>query len=367
FERLGHRVTRLRFENDPGFVRTLLTVSLDADLLVTINHLGFDQHGELAAILEQIKLPYVSWFVDRPGFILLGYPSGAGEMANLFTWERSTITEIRNYGFERVEFLPLATDPERFTPGEDLSRGALRWVANSMVSAAAEWREKAGVDHSGLFDLFERAVALQQAGRIEAVAALQTAAVAEGIDIAEWDEHRRLTFASAVALEATKRFRHALAFANAGNGLHLYGDEAWREVAPAIPYEGHVPYPQGLPGVYRGGLHLNCTSYQMPSSVNQRVFDIPMCGGILITDDQEDMHELFKASEECVLFDAPEEAAERATFLLENPEPGRQRMGKAWKRIQKEHTYDHRARTILRSVQKAFGRVAILTEGGKHD
>jgi spore maturation protein CgeB len=233
-----------------------------------------------------------------------------------------------------------------------------------MVAAAADWREKADIDASGLNALFERAVSLQLAGRIEAVAALQTAAVAENVEYDALSEHQRLTLASAVALEATKRYRHEIAHLNQANGLHLYGDEGWREVAPDIPYMGHVDYPEGLPPVYRGGIHLNCTSFQMPTSVNQRVFDIPVSGGMLVTDDQEDMHEFFRVSEETILFDTPEDAADRVVWLRQHPDSGHKRMEKAAKRILKQHTYDHRARTILKGVTRTFGRVAILMKGG---
>ena len=46
--------------------------------------------------------------------------------------------------------------------------------------------------------------------------------------------------------------------------------------------------------VYRDTLiSVNATNLQMPSTVNQRLFDVPAAGGFLISDNQPEMAELF--------------------------------------------------------------------------
>lgn len=361
--RLGHRVTELRFEEDSEFIPHLLAAGMDADLLVTINHLGFDSRGELASLLRRIGLPYASWFVDRPGFILLDHAKQADEAAFLFTWERSTLEEIRAYGFENVEFLPLATDPERFVPGPDGGEGALRWVANSMVAPSASWRMKAGIG-AVKSPLLERTVMLLRGERVEATAALREAANQEGIDISGWSRRQELTFASAAAFTATRELRRELAHACAPFRLTLYGDEGWRSLLPDLPWMGPVEYPDGLPRIYRGGVHLNATSYQMPTSVNQRVFDIPASGGILLTDAQEDLRSLFRVEQECFVYRDTAEAVDLARFLLKHRDRGENRMKKARERILQNHTYDHRAETLIKAVERKVGRTAVLVEGG---
>ncbi len=363
FQDLGHKVTQLEFLNNPLFIRNLLETSLSADLLVTVNHLGFDQQGELASILQKINLPYVSWYVDRPGFILLDHEIGDKELAIIYTWERSTIDEIRRYGFENVEFLPLATDPDRFSPGKDSGVGAVRWIANSMVDASADWRTRAGINEE-TSSLFKRAVTLQLAGRIEALAALEMAAGIEGVNLTSWAKRQKLTYASAIALTATRNLRFAVANHCSPLGLQIYGDTGWTKLAPTISYRGEVEYPAGLPKIYRGGVHLNVTSFQMPTAVNQRVFDVPASGGILITDDQEDLLELFDVDRECITFTEAGEAADKAAFYLKNPAQGWKVTLAARKRILKEHTYRRRAHSILHQVKKRLGRMAVAVEGG---
>ncbi len=363
FKRLGHSVIELQFEDNPQFITQLLEASMRSDFLLTINHLGFDQHGELSSLLAKINLPHVSWFVDRPGFILLDYEAAPNEMSFIYSWERSTIGEIRSYGFERVDFLPLATDPTRFTPGPDRGIGDVRLIANSMLRASAEWRDKAGLN--GTRDtLFERAVALQRSGRIEAKAAVETSAVAEGLDISSWSPRHLLNYASAVALTATRELRHDLVTECNKFDLHLYGDDEWLRAAPGVAFHGYVEYPDGLPDVYRGGIHLNATSFQMPTAVNQRVFDIPACGGILVTDDQEDLHDLFDVESECILYQEAEEAAMQIETVLRHRTLAEKIVVQAAKRIQKQHTYNHRAIQIIKALREEFGKVMVQAEGG---
>ncbi|MDP8207690.1 MAG: glycosyltransferase [Candidatus Electryonea clarkiae] len=359
---LGHKVTRIPFEDNPDFIRDLLEASLSADLLLTINHLGFDQDGELASMLEGIGLPLVSWYVDRPGFILLDNSPVPTDRTFIFTWERSTIDELNDYGFQNVEYMPLATDLERFSPGVDGSEGRLRWVANSMLYPSAEWRQKAGIN-AERDPLFERSIMIQRSGRVEAMAAIEMAARAESVDISTWSRRKMLNYASAIALTATRELRKEVAEQCAASGLILYGDEGWRVLTPSIPLNGMVRYPDGLPAIYRGGVHINATSYQMPSGVNQRVFDIPAAGGILVTDDQEDLSELFESDQECITFSDPEEARDKAGYFLRNPEIGKNIMKQARKKIVKKHTYCHRAKQIINKVAEAIGSTVVMVEG----
>lgn len=363
FRQLGNRVFVLKFEDNPRFIQQLLEASIHSDMLFTINHLGFDQQGALASILHDIQLPYVSWYVDRPGFILLDHVAGGSEFAFIYTWERSTIAEIKSYGFENVGFLPLATDDGWFLRGEDRGRGDIRWVANSMVEPSSEWRGKSGIQNSP-DPMFQKAVTLQRSGRLDAFAAIEMAAQVERINLDNWTKMKKLKYASAVALTATRELRREIAAASLGNDLVVYGDPGWELLVPGIDYQGALSYPVQLAGVYHGGVHLNATSFQMPTSVNQRVFDIPASGGILVTDDQEDLGELFDLDQECITFTDPEESSEKASYYVHHAEEGLQIMNRARKRIVNQHTYRKRAENILRDVKKMYSSSLISVEGG---
>ncbi len=368
FRNLGHRVTELQFESNPNFIEQLLNSSINADLLVTINHLGFDQHGELANLLSGIELPYVSWYVDRPEFILLDFPVKPCDMSFIFTWEKKTIEKIKEYGFESVTYLPLATDPDVFKRGVDKGIGQFRWIANSMVYPSRKWQKKAEVfppdKNNELKNLFSNSINNLLDGREEPVNVINQAAESLNFNLSSWSKHRLLTFASAVALTATQELRRDLAKSFIPHNLNLYGDDGWKELAPQLPYRGWIDYPNGLPFLYRGGIHLNVTNYQMPTGVNQRVFDIPLCGGTLLTDQQEDMFDFFDPDEDCFLFENSAEALDITAYILKNSKKAEKKMKNAGEKILAEHTYNHRARLILSKVKEKLGTVSIATNGG---
>lgn len=89
----------------------------------------------------------------------------------------------------------------------------------------------------------------------------------------------------------------------------------------------------------------------MPKTVNQRVFDVPLCGGFLLTDRQEDLLELF-ADDEVALYESSEDVADKARYYLANPAIRASIAARARKRILNEHTYRHRMGSMLDMVFK---------------
>jgi spore maturation protein CgeB len=81
----------------------------------------------------------------------------------------------------------------------------------------------------------------------------------------------------------------------------------------------------------------------MPSGVNQRVFDIPLCGGFVISDPQEDLGELF-ADDEVVTYSSVEHLKELVTRYTANEKERLVISERAMKRIKGEHTYYHRVK-----------------------
>ena len=94
-------------------------------------------------------------------------------------------------------------------------------------------------------------------------------------------------------------------------GLETFGDpSSWQKfLGKEAQCHRSVDYYTELPDVYRrSDINFNITSCQMPSTVNQRLFDVPLAGGFLLTDPQKDATELFREGEEVVVYRSIEEA-----------------------------------------------------------
>jgi spore maturation protein CgeB len=354
-QQLGHRVHSIRYLESGNVIEQLLMASLDADLLMTVNHLGFDQDGELASLLEKIKLPYVSWFADRPQYILLDHQVAAGDMAHLFTWERNTINELTDYGFQRVGYLPLATDEQSFaasiSPANSL-RGPC-WVANSMVEPVREWEGRANV-RSAHEPLLRMAVEDLLDQRRDPWHALNDAIQQFPVITDNWTHGDKLRMATLIAFRATREDRRRIANAGLSTDLEVVGDDGWKQLVTDVELRDQINYGSDLASYYASSIQLNSTSYQMPTSVNQRVFDVPCAGGVLLTDDQDDLYDLFDVEKECIIYRTPEELVEKIEFIKNHENSVREISELARNRIHSNHTYKQRLQTILGVVREDF-------------
>jgi spore maturation protein CgeB len=365
FTRMGHKVIPVYFKEIDNVVETVLSASIEADMFFTINHFSFDENGDLERILQKIKLPYISWFVDRPAFILLDYEVKSSEFSHIYTWEEDTIDEIKSYGYESVKYLPLATDDKLFMAPKLLNDNKpVRWVANSNVLSAFDWFKKAKITNETI-GLFNRAVSILVSTRMNPKSALEAAALAEGSKLESWTQREVQNFSSAVALSATSRFRKKVYDSISIENPSIYGDDGWKELIPGIELGRYINYKRELPGIYQNSIHMNATSFQMSTAVNQRVFDVPASGGTLITDNQESIYSLFDTENECLIYTDVEEIGEIISFIRKYPDKANKLTQLANRRVLKEHTYINRIQNILGDVKGNHILKMVVTQGGQ--
>jgi spore maturation protein CgeB len=96
-------------------------------------------------------------------------------------------------------------------------------------------------------------------------------------------------------------------------------------------------------------LALNILRDQNAGSHNMRTFEIPGCGGIMVSQHSPEQEEFFPGAEAAVYFKDARDAAERITALLTN-ETQRNRLRARASEIVRDHTYVERAQTLLASV-----------------
>ncbi len=349
FRAQGWKVITVSVKPEEAYIQKLLEAVLfeKPDLLFTVNHLGFDAGGIVTSLLEQVALPAVSWFVDSPAYIMLNHVKAVSPWIMTPVWERTEIETLAGLGFQNPYWLPLATDPELMGIGRQTKKnGMIGFVGDSMEHSSAKWR---GIIPQGsdTDDLLDDAVESIQIDRFDHPS---TKAIPAG-----WDTVTRLNFASAVVLEATRRYRHKFLKSLSSKPLKVWGDEEWRKVEHlGAIIANRVEYYRELPLVYGlNSVNLNFTSFQMPTAVNQRVFDAPAAGGFLLTDDQSDLYDLFQPGETAI-FSSMEELNDKCDYYLRHPAQREQISRKALRRILQEHTYMHRIRSIITEAKIRF-------------
>lgn len=98
-----------------------------------------------------------------------------------------------------------------------------------------------------------------------------------------------------------------------------------------------------------GDLHSANARFQLaPSTPGPRTFEAALAGTVQFSfADGLEILDYFEADEEIILFDGPGDFAEQATALLADPERARRMAEAARARALREHTYAHRAATLL--------------------
>lgn len=361
-ESLGHRVVVLDCRGREGDEASLFGEALRGerpDLVLSVNMRGLDRRGVAAQMLRRLGIPLALWFVDSPEFILYGEALPPADGCHVFLWEKSYLPAVAAQGY-RVSYLPLAADvrlagaarvEERFSAG-------LSFVGNSLASGfLARLAVKFPVTAQVMAfagEAVERIIAAR-GDQLQLVDQL----VAEGGRFLP-DDDARLFFRAYLLHSATSAYRTRLLGQLLPLGLTFFGDpDGWRKVfGSAIDARPDVNYFRETPAVYASSaVNVNATSLQMPHTVNQRVFDVPLCGGFLLTDRQGALGELF-AENEVALYDGISDVAETARCYLEREGLRREIAERARRRVLGEHTYGHRMRKMIAEVLGAAARPA---------
>jgi spore maturation protein CgeB len=367
-DRLGvvHRPLPLlnRETGSNEFIEGLLKAVVDfrPDMVLTVNHFGLDREGKLTGLLDELGLPLASWFVDNPHLILFDYDHPGADNTAIFTFDAGNLDALRARGFKHVHYLPLATDPQRFRPDAGAAppewAATLSFVGSSMTGPVARSLTLSGLPAPLAGEYEAVAGAFGRSGETSVARFLER-------ERPDWSEavnalprrEQRLAAESLLTWEATRQYRLACVRAILPFSPLIAGDDGWTGAlagtgARLMP---NLDYYEDLPRFYpRSNINFNCTSRQMKGAVNQRVFDVPACGGFLLTDHREQMEDLFDLGREAAVYRDAEEIPGLVERFAADPAARRAISRAAARRILAEHTYEIRLQRLLKIVRETF-------------
>lgn len=350
-EKLGHQVFPLALGDD--FIKRLLNllVMVKPDFLLTVNHLGFDEEGKLTTLLSELGIPFASWYVDSPTYVLKDDNKNVSDRCAMFCWDSWYLSRIESMGFRQPIHLPLATDPDIFKPlGNNRNNTAgtpLSFVGNSMEQATKKWSGK--FPEQRFAAIKEKAVVRQLDARQLAMSDILKGF--EGIEQSEF-----LDMEAALVWESTQTYRLRLVKALLPLGLVIYGDDGWNDLLDFdTSIKPQVDYFRQLPLVFNEtSVNFNATSLQMKRTVNQRVFNVAACRSFLLTDRMSDMDLFFNPDTESVCYDSVDEAVTLADYYLRNSREREKIAKAARKRVLADHTYEKRMSVLVAHMRERF-------------
>lgn len=348
------------------FIQQLLeaVVSFRPDCCITLNHMGVDVEGVLMDLLARLQLPLASWFVDNPHLIIHLYTRCVSPWTALFTWDADNIESLRRTGFEHVFYLPLGTDPERFSPRRsavpEAWKADVSFVGNSMLYKVGGRLKNGRFPRELLLPFREVARAFMDSEQRSVADFLRQSFPDIHTRYAALpDNEARLAYETAITWQATRLYRNGCVRRLLPFRPLIVGDRGWRvefRREPCQPrYLDALSYYAELPAFYgHSAINFNCTSKQMKGAVNQRVFDVPAAGAFVLTDWRPQMEQLFDPGEMACYHD-PEEIPDLARHYLAHPQERRKVAAAARKRVLSCHTWEHRLQALLEQMRAIYG------------
>lgn len=188
-----------------------------------------------------------------------------------------------------------------------------------------------------------------------------------GIDVRCWGtgwESGRLT--QSEMIEVFNQSRINLNFSNAsttGGGSNLRA-RAKRLAATALNY---IPFGRALKSARRQKIVARETeapaAVTLQPQIKGRNFEVPGCGGLMLSGQAEDLSSYYDIGSEIVCFDGIDDLIERCKVLLGDEAARAQIADAGLKRTLREHTYAHRFADIFRTMGLPAGADVSPTPG----
>ncbi len=305
------------------FTQNLKEDSYDAVLSVNFFPL-------VAQICYEQRIKYISWSYDSP--LEIGLQDYFGYDTNyIFLFDRLEVSQYQALGYEQVYHLPLAVNTERLN--------ALHYTPAQQAAYTADVSFIGHLYESPLNTLLAPADDYTK-GYIEGILQAQLRVygyyfVDELITDDILDQIN--TALQAVSPTTTKLNHRGLSYAIASQITHLersflleqMGELFITKFYCSVPYTfnsntkfcGPVKYFTEMPGVFRySKLNLNPTLRSIQSGIPLRALDIMGSKGVLLSNYQPELAEIFEDGTDIIMYGSMEEAFDKASYYLQHEE-----------------------------------------------
>jgi spore maturation protein CgeB len=92
-----------------------------------------------------------------------------------------------------------------------------------------------------------------------------------------------------------------------------------------------------------------------PPQIKGRNFEVPGCGGFLLTENVPHLDRYFELGKEVAVYDGPDDLVEQVGYWLEHDDERAAVADAGYRRVLEEHTYDHRFEEIFRALKLGNG------------
>lgn len=326
------------------------------ELLFSIDHVN-----GLAEFCADRDLDYLCWEID-PATEVPQPLTRPAPRARVFTYREAHVADYRRAGFEHVEYLPLAADPERRRPielsGQEREHYAapLSFVGASLMGCVGAYQRT----------FLEQVEAHQPGSRALGQGVLYEVVRTQREDLSSFrvpellerclpglrercraggQEDPALLVGEICAAE--KRLNYLAELAE--HGAEVWGDDGWRQLeAHGVRYRGPALHEHDLPRIYSAStINIDVGRLYQSDIVTMRIFDILACGGFVLAEHSQALGELFEVGVEVESYRTLEELREKVARYLAQPDEARAIAERGRRAVLQRHRISQRVQTML--------------------
>jgi spore maturation protein CgeB len=330
-------------------------------MLFTINDWGLDFDGIVARYIGDTSMVHVNWCVDDPFFmeIIHGRPIKATPNRVDFVSNRAYVRPLRERGMD-AHFLALASDPSLFHPSQEPAtyERELCFVGNSyrkqldeLCSSHEPFMESLAGFMSALLTRYENDAMFD----LEAQIQNKLAALRLPLSL----PRRKAVFLVKHFISFLFRKRIVCSLADHFGGFTVFGDEGWLVDIPREKVSASVGYYRNLNETYgTTKINVDINRAVITEGLTQRIFDCGAGAHFVITSNKPVIDEFFVTSgsgREAVVFDSEAHLRELIDYFFNHDGERRAIAQRARTRVLREHTYDHRVRSLFALLSVKIG------------
>lgn len=342
-------------ENEKSFARLCkeyapqLAIGYGTQSIVDIEDYGRN-------LFEFLKISYVSLFYDNPFMYFQEMDTQVyssiknSELYSICVSDRIYIDDLIKEGFDRVEFLPLATSEGLFQISKELDSSNYEQFECD-VSFVGSIDDHPDTLRERRLKRLERYPALNKI--LDTVVDIDKTPSSDMImqKLFEFKEHMPWDIFAVLSRfayeESNTMYRMGFVAAIEDFEVSVYGKEGWLAInKPNIKYKGFLDYKKDALALYlKSKINLNITHPQLVTAINQRVFDVSLCGGFVLNDFREDLNNLF--GDTVVSYKDISDMKQKIDYYIKNESERIDISFKAKECVLEKHLWKHRAASLM--------------------
>lgn len=305
----------------------------------------------LDVLFRQLGIPAICVHYDNPFLNLL--PEIASEMIENpdyyynFIWDDYFLNLFQREGMPNCFPIMLATDPTLFSPVHIKPESALAFVGGINLNS---------LDLSQYEPIIQRFIEIVIQTKVERFAyplmdiCFQVFKDDAFLKIKQLFNENPYAFWADIYRPihtiGSSWYRYSILNSIEEIPVHVYGANNWQK--DNIIIHDRVAYGRELSKEYQKyAVNLNLSSFQLETSVNNRVFDVFAAKGFVLSDYKRDMEKIFPKHWREVTFKNLDELGAKGDYYLTHEEERKELTEELHQQILKHHTYRHRVEEIV--------------------